>query len=162
MYRLIDELEAMFEGRHFTPDGHMVGSIGEAIAAHYYGLQLLTASTKGRDATIETESVEIKATQGDSIALRDKPERLLVIRLQRDGSWHEVYNGPGDVVWALVGHKPLPKNGQYQVRCNKLCELMKGVPQENRLARVTLHPIATMFGACTDCAIAARRVDNPG
>jgi hypothetical protein len=30
MYRLIDELEAMFEGRQFTPDGHTVGSIGEA------------------------------------------------------------------------------------------------------------------------------------
>jgi integrase len=35
-YCLIDELEAMFKGRHFTPDGHTVGSIGEAIAAHHY------------------------------------------------------------------------------------------------------------------------------
>jgi hypothetical protein len=24
MYRLIDELEVMFGGRHFTPDGHTV------------------------------------------------------------------------------------------------------------------------------------------
>ena len=30
LYRLIDELEQMFPGRHFTPDGHLVGSIGEA------------------------------------------------------------------------------------------------------------------------------------
>ena len=49
MYRLIGELEAMFPGRRFTPDGHTVGSIGEAIAAHFYGLQLLTASNKGHD-----------------------------------------------------------------------------------------------------------------
>jgi hypothetical protein len=39
----------MFKGRHFTPDGHMVGSIGEDFAAHHYGLQLLTASTKGHN-----------------------------------------------------------------------------------------------------------------
>jgi hypothetical protein len=135
MYRLIDELEEMFEGRHFTPDGHTVGSIGEAIAAHYYGLELLPASTKGRDATIETQSVEIKATQGDSIALRHQPEHLLVLKLQRDGAWDEVYNGPGDIVWSLVGHKSLPKNGQYQVRCSKLRELMETVPIERRLKR---------------------------
>lgn len=48
MYRLIDELEAMFKGRHFTPDGHTVGSIGEAIAAHYYGLELLRFNKRSR------------------------------------------------------------------------------------------------------------------
>ncbi|MFN0019675.1 MAG: DUF6998 domain-containing protein [Pirellulaceae bacterium] len=136
LYRLIDELETMFVGRHFTPDGHTVGSIGEAIAAHYYGLTLLPASSKGRDATIETQSVEIKATQGDSIALRHEPEHLLVLKLHRDGTWDEVYNGPGDTVWSLVGHKPLPKNGQYRVPCSKLRELMRVVPDSQRIARI--------------------------
>lgn len=135
MYKLVDELEAMFQGRHFTPDGHTVGSIGEAIAAYYYGLTLLPASTKGMDAKIESNPVEIKATQGDSIAPRCHPERLLVILLKRDGSWEEVYNGPGDVVWQLVGNKPLPKNGQYQVRCRKLRELNQTVSAELRIAR---------------------------
>jgi hypothetical protein len=37
LYGLVTELELMFQ-RPFTPDGHMVGSIGEALAAHYYGL----------------------------------------------------------------------------------------------------------------------------
>jgi hypothetical protein len=135
MYRLIAELEAMFEGRHFTPDGHMVGSIGESIAAHYYGLKLLTASTKGRDAVIETQSVEIKATQGSSVALRHEPEHLLVLKLHRDGSWSEVYNGPGSQVWQQVSYKPLPKNGQYQIPCSKLRNLMEMVPEGQRLPR---------------------------
>ena len=138
MYSLIDELESMFEGRHFTPDGHTVGSIGEALAGHYYGLQLLPASTKGRDATIENLSVEIKATQGDSIALRHEPEHLLVLKLHRNGSWDEVYNGPGDIVWKLISNKPLPKNGQYQVRCSKLRELMASVPENRRVQRLSL------------------------
>lgn len=133
LYRLIEELEAMFPGRHFTPDGHTVGSIGEALAAHYYGVKLLPASTKGRDATIGKLSVEIKATQGDSIALRHEPDHLLVLKLHKNGSWSEIYNGPGNIVWQKVSHKQLPKNGQYQVRCNLLQEMMKNVPVQERL-----------------------------
>ena len=58
LYRLVAEFEAMFPGRHFTPDGHMVGSLGEAIAAHHYDLELLTASNKGFDAVRRGELVD--------------------------------------------------------------------------------------------------------
>ncbi|WP_155253486.1 DUF6998 domain-containing protein [Bradyrhizobium japonicum] len=33
IYRAVAELEALYPGRKFTPDGHLVGSIGEVIAA---------------------------------------------------------------------------------------------------------------------------------
>lgn len=38
-------------GRKFTPDGHLVGSIGEAMAAHMFDLRLLPAATPKHDAT---------------------------------------------------------------------------------------------------------------
>ncbi len=44
IYRLVQELEAMFPGRRFTPDGHMVGSIGGAIASYCYGIKLFSPS----------------------------------------------------------------------------------------------------------------------
>lgn len=88
----------MFPGRHFTPDGHTVGSIGEALAAYHYGLELLPASSKGRDAALGSIAVEIKATQGNVVALRHEPERLLVLKLGKQGGWAEIYNGPGDIV----------------------------------------------------------------
>lgn len=31
LYRITSELEELYPGRHFTPDGHMVGSIGEVL-----------------------------------------------------------------------------------------------------------------------------------
>ena len=40
LYEISAELERLFPGRHYTPDGHMIGSIGEALAASYYGLEL--------------------------------------------------------------------------------------------------------------------------
>ena len=33
---IVNELEVDFPGRHFTLDGHLVGSIGEVMAAYYY------------------------------------------------------------------------------------------------------------------------------
>ena len=33
IYRAVEELEALYPGRKFTPDGHLVGSIGEVVAA---------------------------------------------------------------------------------------------------------------------------------
>ncbi|QLF95047.1 hypothetical protein HW090_10325 [Pseudomonas sp. ABC1] len=138
IYSLVSELEAMFEGRHFTPDGHMVGSIGEALAAHHYGLQLLTASTKGHDAIKDGKRIEIKATQGASVAFRSSPEHALVLKIDKDGGFTEIYNGPGECIWAqFMGKKP-PSNGQFQISLKRLCELNALVKDEARIKRVVV------------------------
>jgi hypothetical protein len=65
LYEVVAELEAMFPGRHFTPDGHLVGSIGEALASYHYGVTLSSASTECHDGECEGRSVQVKATQGN-------------------------------------------------------------------------------------------------
>jgi len=135
IYDSVDALEAMFPGRHFTPDGHMVGSLGEALASYHYGVQLSHASAPCHDGICESRQVQVKATQGNRIAISSKPEYLLVLRLHRDGSFVEEYNGPGALVWNLVAHKPRPKNGQYQVSLATLRQLMKKVGSHERLQR---------------------------
>ena len=45
LYAIVSKLESIFPGRHFTPDGHLVGSIGEALANTYYAIELCRAST---------------------------------------------------------------------------------------------------------------------
>lgn len=133
LYSITYELEQMFPGRYFTPDGHMVGSIGECLAAYYYDLQLLPHSSEGRDAKKSDHYVEIKATQGDRVALRNKPEHLIVLKLFKDGSFSEVYNGPGKPVWESVCSRPKPSNGQYQISLSRLKKLMSEVPEEEKL-----------------------------
>ena len=138
IYGLVSELETMFAGRHFTPDGHMVGSIGEALAAHYYGLQLLTASTKGHDAIKDGKKIEIKATQGSSAAFRSSPEHAIVLKINKDGSFVEIYNGPGERIWAQFAGKSLPSNGQFQISLTKLKELNLLVTEQERIQRVAV------------------------
>ena len=86
LYRLTARLEELYPGRRFTPDGHLVGSIGEVLAAARYGLALSKASELGHDATAsDGRRVQIKVTQGKRVALSSAPDFLIVLKLHRSG-----------------------------------------------------------------------------
>lgn len=131
LYELVDELERAFR-RPFTPDGHLVGSLGEVLASHYYALELLPCSTECHDAkTSDGRLVQVKATQGKSVALRAEPDFLLVIALRRDGSIDEVYNGPGREPWQSAGRPRT--NGQRPLSLSRLRTLARSVSREDRI-----------------------------
>lgn len=132
IYKIANELEEMYPGRHFTPDGHMIGSIGEVIAAEEYDLELFEASHPVHDAkTKDGKQVQIKATQGDKIAISECPEYLIVLKIHRDGGFEEVYNGSGDIAWGLVGKRQ--KTGQCHVSLAKLRAAMVEIPERDRI-----------------------------
>jgi hypothetical protein len=119
IYEIVNELEELFPGRPFTPDGHMVGSIGEVLAAEHFDLELLPCSFKGHDARDKQgRLVEIKATQGGSISLRSEPERLIVIKLLKEGSFKKIYDGDGKIVWESAGL--MQSNGQRRISLSKI------------------------------------------
>jgi len=134
-YSIVGEFESLFPGRKFTLDGHLVGSIGEVVAAHLYSLDLLPASAEGHDAAApDGRLVQIKATQSKSVGLRSEPEHLLVLKLNTDGSASEVYNGPGSLAWAQVGK--MQKNGQRSIGLSRLRSIMEQVSEGERLPAV--------------------------
>lgn len=124
IYAIVDELERLYPGRKFTPDGHLVGSIGEAYAAEHYGLKLHPASFPGHDAEdSEGRQWQIKATGGDTIGIRSCPDWLLLLKLSRDGTLTEVYRGEGKTAWDAAGK--MQKNGQRQLRLSALRKLVR-------------------------------------
>ena len=126
LYRITNELENMYPGRKFTPDGHLVGSIGEVLVAEHYGLTLLPTGAETHDAvTKDGKLVQIKATQTNKISISSKPEHLIVIKLNQDGCWQEIYNGPGAIVWDNAGK--MQKNGQRPISLSKLRVLMLAI-----------------------------------
>ena len=135
LYKITNELEQTYPGRKFTVDGHLVGSIGEVIVAEHYGLSLLPNSTKTHDAVSkEGKQVQIKATQVKSIAISSEPDYLIVIRILPDGSWEEIYNGPGKAAWDNAGK--MQKNGQRPISLSKLRNLMGSVDVNDKIARI--------------------------
>jgi hypothetical protein len=132
LYALVAEFEALFPGRRFTLDGHLVGSIGEVLAAHRYDIALCAPSTEAHDGVAaDDRRVEIKMTQGKSVALRAVPQHLIVLHLSKEGSATEVFNGPGKLAWSRCG--PMQRNGQKRISLKSLQELMTEVPESERL-----------------------------
>lgn len=134
LYALTARLEKMYPGRHFTPDGHLVGSIGEVFAAERYGISLFTAGCETHDGKApDGRLVQIKATQRRSVGISEKPDYLLVFSIDDEGRLSEVYNGSGLPVWQLFLGKKRPKNGQYQVSLTRLRELNERVSSRDRI-----------------------------
>lgn len=85
---------------------YRVKSVGGAVAEYNYGLTLLPASFKQYEAiSAENRHVQIKLTQGISIAISYACNHLLVLHLDRHKSFSEVYNGTGAPVWDQTHHK---------------------------------------------------------
>jgi hypothetical protein len=119
IYRAVAELERQYPTRRFTPDGHLVGSIGEVIAAEHFGLTLLPPSHPGHDATdADGRLVQIKLTAGNSISLFADCDRLIVLRVVSPEQAEIVYDGPGAPIWAAAGK--MQKNGQRKIALSKL------------------------------------------
>src|SRR5207249_2647045 len=105
-------LERMF-GRKFTPDGHLIGSVGEAIAVYMYDLVLTDPSFKTHDAkTVDGKRlVQVKFTAGKSgFGIYGKPDYLIALQLLDRKKVMEVFNGPGEIAWECAGRPQ--KNGQ--------------------------------------------------
>lgn len=127
IYKAVAELEEMYPGRKFTPDGHLVGSIGEVIAQERFGLELLPMSAARHDGVCKDRGkVQVKITGGKSVALRDECEHLIVLRITSPETAVIEYDGPGKPVWDSAG--PMQKNGQRQIGLGKLRELKQRNP----------------------------------
>ena len=110
-------------GRSVSPDGHLVGSLGEIYAAQELGLRLETASNAGFDAVdSQGHRVEIKTTTRSSIGLSASgtlAKRLIVVQLNSEtGGAQIIYDGDAAVAWDRAG-KP-GKNGQRRISISKL------------------------------------------
>jgi len=108
--------------RPISPDGHLVGSLGEVIAAERLGLTLMPPSNHGFDAHGPNgERVEIKTTTRNSISISNEgtlAERIVIIQLLDDGAAHIAFDGPADHVLDAAGRPQ--KNGQRRVSLARL------------------------------------------
>lgn len=132
LYSIKNALEQQYPGRKFSLDGHLIGSIGEAIASEAYGITLYQNSSPVHDGrSSDGKEVQIKATQINRVSISSEPEHLIVIKILHDGTWEEIYNGPGSPAWNKAGKRQ--KNGQRQITISALRELMIGVSEKQRI-----------------------------
>lgn len=134
LFAIVDSLEEQFPGRKFTLDGHIVGSIGEVLAAYHYGLTLLPASAETHDAVASNgTNVQIKTTQTKRISISSCPDHLIVWQLLPTGKVEEKYNGPGSFVWDAAGK--MQKSGQRCISLLQLKRIMDSLVSKNSILK---------------------------
>lgn len=134
IYDIVGKLQESFPGRSFTPDGHLVGSIGEVMAACYYGISLYKASNEVHNGTVDGKEVQIKLTQGNKMQIRHKPDYLVVLYMTSTGQIYEVYNGTGERAWQIVGKKN--SNNSYMMSVGRLMTVDCEVRADERITAI--------------------------
>jgi len=131
LYKTRNHLKSLFKNWSFTLDGKLIGDIGEAIACYHFDLEPLKTGEKTHDAITKSKHVkyvQIKTTQKNTVGLGNEKrdfEHLLVIKINEDGNYSLVFNGPGEIVWR--------NTGSNSISLKKLIEIQKGVKEKDRL-----------------------------
>ena len=114
--------------RKFTPDGRMVGDIGEVIASVFYRVNLHNVGRHDWDGTYNGRNVQIKATSGSYTYLNKPPEDglLMVFKIDREsGEYELVYNGDIQCVWDILNNVSTDKAGSKMISLDRLRKLQK-------------------------------------
>jgi hypothetical protein len=149
IYQQVGTLATLRPDRRFTPDGHMVGSIGEVYAEFLFDLVLHPSSFPIHDAvTRDGRQVQIKATQGKSVNLEVPsqqrphqlvPDHLIVLHIAPSGIPALVYSGPGHRA-AAIG-QAISTRTYMMLSVSKLRRLQDSLPAAERLVPVRAFPI---------------------
>lgn len=99
----------------FTLDGRLIGDLGEAIAHHFFEIDLCESLQTGHDAYLQrngtVQSIEVKIRrESTNIWFDSEPDYLIAFRLEEnDQKLTLVYAGPGSVIREQI------RNGQEGV-----------------------------------------------
>lgn len=144
--KLLTIVEALREeykdkNKKFTLDGRLVGDIGEVIVQDNYDVELFDKIVPKYDGIDSmNRKIQIKATFNKTLGFpcsqNDIPDYYLGIQIQNDGSFIEIYNGPGNNIWALISDRETkPKNGLYNLSLSSLVKISQCVNDKDRIKR---------------------------
>ncbi len=138
MLGIVQRLQATFPKKRFTLDGRLVGDIGEVLAEEAYDITLFKELQKHHDGeTSDGRLVQVKATMKESMTFPADhiPDYYLGIQLHSDGSFFEVFNGPGAQARQAVKNRKPTKTNLHSVSIGALARLSSKVAVKDRIPR---------------------------
>jgi hypothetical protein len=136
IFQGIEQLSSAFPGRAFTIDGRLVGDIGEVIAALEYDVILDDLQQPIHDgSTSDGRRVQIKATFKERLNFKTASEYYLGFKLDADGSYEEVFNGPGSIIRDHFSHRRGIERVLLSFPVSELRKLAATVEQKDRIPK---------------------------
>lgn len=132
---VVARMQQSYPNKRFTLDGRLVGDIGEILAEQIYDLELLGGQQPTHDARSNDRLVQIKTTMKNSLTFGDIPDYYLGLRVDQDGGFEEIFNGPGSIIWESIKHRKRPRNFLYSITLPVLRNLNKLIQEKDRIKR---------------------------
>lgn len=138
LLQVVKQLQQVYPAKKFTLDGRLVGDLGEVIAETAYNIKLHDDLRKHHDArATDGRQVQIKATMKASLTFPCDhiPDYYLGIKIHPDGTFTEIFNGPGSLAWEAVKNRQPTKTNVHNIAINALMHLNETVPSRDRIPR---------------------------
>lgn len=140
LFEAMEDLQKNYPNKQFTLDGKLVGDIGEILVQENYNVKLYSKQEKQYDGyDSENRKIQIKATFKDALTFpcdkKDVPDYYIGLKINRDGSFEEVYNGKGSDVWKLVENRKKTKNSTFRISLTALRKINVKVDPFDKIER---------------------------
>lgn len=138
MLQIVERLQKTYPKRKFTLDGRLVGDLGEILVEDAYDVKLFDDQKKHHDGTTsDGRYVQVKATMKGALTfpVDHIPDLYLAIQIHQDGTFTEVFNGPGCIAQEAVKCRKPAKNNQYSIAVAILKKLNEKVKESERIPR---------------------------
>jgi hypothetical protein len=136
LLKIVGEMKLKYPIKSFTLDGRLVGDIGEIIVQEYYDIKLYDKLEPHYDGeTKSNEKVQIKTTLQNSLGFSGSliPEYYIGIKINTDGSFEEIYNGPGWILWNYLKNRKKQKLHSIPIKVMK--ELNSKVEEKDKIKK---------------------------
>ncbi len=138
LLKIVAELQNSYPKKKFTLDGRLVGDIGEILVEQNYDIKLYKKLKKHYDGeTPEGRKVQIKTTMKNSLTFPCDhiPAYYLGIKVCKDGSHEEIFNGPGKIIKKILEGRQVTKNNLHSISLKKLRQLNCKVCSDQRIEK---------------------------
>ena len=138
MLQIVEKLQETYPKKKFTLDGRLVGDLGEILVEEDYDLELYEGLEKHYDAeTPDGRRVQIKTTMKESLTfpVDHIPNYYIGIKVRSDGTYNEIFNGPGATAWEAVKNRKPTKNNLHSITLSALQKLNEKVAESDRISK---------------------------
>lgn len=140
LLNIVERLCRAYPHKRFTLDGRLVGDLGEVLVEQVYDITLHKGLEKHHDGTCSKgRSVQIKTTMKDSLTFPcdHVPDYYIGIKIHPNGSFDEIYNGPGSLVFELIKNRQKTKTNLHSLKIKALKDQQAKVSIDDQIPRRT-------------------------
>ena len=138
LLQIVQQLRNTYQKKRFTLDGRLVGDLGEILVEGEYDVKLYQSLERHYDAEMrDGRKVQIKATMQNSLTfpVDHEPDYYLGIKIHPDGTFTEVFNGPGCIAAKAVENRKPTKTNLHSITISALKRLNEKVRESDRIPR---------------------------